>query len=83
MLVYQLEITVVMRKRRLTSHQGLKADCFRPVLGAESVFELHEMLVAHCLYMVQDEAIAINREPVLQIETPIGLTSRRESWCVM
>lgn len=82
MLVKQLEITVVVRKRRLTSHQGLKADWFRPVIGAESMFEVHEVLVAHCLYMVQDEAVVINREAVLQIETPIVLTSRRESWCV-
>jgi len=46
------------------------------------MFEVHEVLVAHCLYMVQDEAVVINREAVLQIETPIVLTSRRESWCV-
>jgi hypothetical protein len=82
MLVNQLEITVVVRKRRLTIHQAVKVDCVRGLLGSESEFEEHEVVVAHFLYLVLDEAVAINRESVLQIETPIGLTSRKEPCCV-
>jgi len=83
MLVNQLEITVVVRKRRLTSHQGVKVDWVRDLLGPESEFEANEVKVAHFLYMVLDEAVAINRESVLQLETPIELTSRKESCCVI
>jgi len=82
MLVNQLEITVIVRKSRLTKHQGVKVDCVRVLLVPESEFEAHEVVVPHFLYMVLDEPVTINREPVLQIETPIVLTSRKESWFV-
>lgn len=65
MLVNQLASTIVVRNRRLTSHQGVKVDWVRDLPGPESDLEVHEVVVAHCLYKVHDEAVAFNWESVL------------------